>query len=518
MLTISNLISYGDQISKSDIAIAVGAVAGSIVLYRLANTPEAKARRAGARLPPGPKRDFIIGNLRNFPKNRWYETFTRWKQEFGDIVYANVLGKQIIVCNSLEVAEELMGKRANIYSARPYTIMLNKLMYHEWTPIFAQPGRDHTQQRKLFRQAIGPQSAHEYDRIIQISISNLLKTLITSEGDPFLPVSHEIGGVIIRCAYGDKVWKEHGEDMVDTNGRRSKLMGVVISRFWMVNVFPFLQYIPTWFPGAAFRRISIEGIRLGKEVRFEGFNHVERDLSNGIVDESLITKHINDPGISKDHLRDVVGSMYLAGSETTSVSITNFLYAMMMHPEIQKKLHDEMDDQIGGGRLPSMAEIERLQYFNTAWKESMRWTVTVPLGIAHVSTEDDVWNGYYIPKGSIMQCNIGCMLRDPRVFGDDADSYNPDRFLPECNPRANEIPDPSLIPFGFGKRICPGRHLAERIALMVSAAILSTYEIVPTNGKVRPRDLEFPDSGFRLAFVLEYDHRLLTTSSCQASN
>ncbi|PVF96180.1 cytochrome P450 [Serendipita vermifera] len=393
-----------------------------------------------------------------------------------------------------------MDKRANIYSGRPYTTMMNKLMYHEWTPIFAQPGRAHTQQRKLLRKAVGPQSVHEYDRIIQTSISNLLEKLLTSDEDPYLPVSREIGALVIQCAYGEKVYREHGQDMVETNAARSKLTAVVFTRFWMVNVFPFrhlVQYIPAWFPGAAFRRMSPEGTRLGKKVRFEGFNHVEKDLANGIVDESLITKNINDPGISKDHLRDVVGTMYLAGFETTSVSITNFLYAVMLHPEVQKRIHDELDDQIGGGRLPSMAEIESLPYFNAAWNESMRWNVTIPLGVPHVSTDDDVWNGYYIPKGSIIQYNIGCMLRDPQMFGDDADSYNPDRFLPECNPRASEIPDISSIPFGFGKRICPGRHLAERMALMISAAILSTYEIESTNGKINPHDLEFPDSAAR---------------------
>jgi cytochrome P450 len=62
-------------------------------------------------------------------------------------------------------------------------------MYHEWTPIFVQPGPTHTEQRKLLRKVIGPQTVHEYDRAIQASISDLIKVLLTSEGDPFLPVS-----------------------------------------------------------------------------------------------------------------------------------------------------------------------------------------------------------------------------------------------------------------------------------------------------------------------------------------
>jgi hypothetical protein len=87
-----------------------------------------------------------------------------------------------------------------------------------------------------------------------------------------------------------------------------------------------VQYIPAWFPGAAFRRIGIEGTQLGKKVRFDGLNFVEQDMvgifilspthfnslqANGIVDESIISKYINDPSISRDHLRDAVGSMYL---------------------------------------------------------------------------------------------------------------------------------------------------------------------------------------------------------------
>jgi hypothetical protein len=145
--------SYGDQFSKEYITISIGVVLATVILLRLVNTPEAKAKRTGAKLPPGPKRQLIIGNLRNFPKGRWYETFSRWKQEFGeppsvlpsllnldlvrncdeigDLVYINILGTQMVICNSLEIAEELAGRRARIYSGRFWTTMQNKLYVKE---------------------------------------------------------------------------------------------------------------------------------------------------------------------------------------------------------------------------------------------------------------------------------------------------------------------------------------------------------------------------------------------------
>src|ERR1700761_8464684 len=69
-------------------------------------------------LPPGPKREPIIQNMRNFPKKDWYKTFTNWQKEYGDVVYANVLGTPFLIVNSLEIAKELLEKRGNIYSGR----------------------------------------------------------------------------------------------------------------------------------------------------------------------------------------------------------------------------------------------------------------------------------------------------------------------------------------------------------------------------------------------------------------
>jgi hypothetical protein len=88
-------MNYGDYLSRRQAAIAVGVVASGVVLWHLSNTPSAKARRAKAKLPPGPKGNFIVGNLFNFPKNRWYDAFTRWKDEFGMSVCTFIHGRAI---------------------------------------------------------------------------------------------------------------------------------------------------------------------------------------------------------------------------------------------------------------------------------------------------------------------------------------------------------------------------------------------------------------------------------------
>lgn len=486
-------MNYRDNLSVRYVGFAVGLVASTALLRRLWNTPAAKARRASAKLPPGPKREFLIGNLRNFPKDRWYDAFTRWKEEFGDIVYVDIFGTPMIILGSLEAAEELLGKRTNNYSGRPYSVMVMELMNQLWFTINQQPGPAHTEQRKIIRKAIGPQEVPHYDYVLEQEAEKLLKRLSGFKGDPRPLLVQSAGAVITIISYGQKVYDKHGEDLVETNRKRADIV-TRTGKIWMVNIFPVLRHIPAWFPGATFKRVAEETAELVSKIRSFAFDIVEKDVLNGVADESVISRHINEPGISNDHLRDAMGTLYAAGFDTTSAAITNFFYTLVLYPDVQEKIQKELDEQIGGGRSPSMKEIEGLDYFNAAWNEAMRLNPPSPVGVWHVNLEADVWNGYYIPKGSTVFPLLGCMLRDPKLWGDDANEYNPNRFLLEFNPRAKELPDVLMIPFGFGNRICPGRHLAERTGLLFSAAVLSAFKIVPEDGQVYTLPFEFIDS------------------------
>jgi hypothetical protein len=138
----SNLIFY--------ITVTVLLAAGTAILRGLWNTPKGKARRAGAILPPGPKRDFLIGNLRTFPKTRWYEVFSDWQKEYGasksiyrshhdnysnpriylqtgDMIYTDLITHQMLIVNKLEIIEELLEKRSSIYSGRSSSTMMTKV-------------------------------------------------------------------------------------------------------------------------------------------------------------------------------------------------------------------------------------------------------------------------------------------------------------------------------------------------------------------------------------------------------
>lgn len=472
------------------------AIAAVFVVSIVLRSPAVRAKRAGAQLPPGPERRFLVGNLFNFPRGRWSEAFSLWQQIYGDITYANLAGVSVIVVNSLGAAQEL-NKRLGIYSGRTSKTMTAKLMHSDWTMLMAQPGANFTEQRKVFRQALGPHVIGDYDGLIQQHIGPFCQALSGISGNPFPAIIDAVGAIVTRLGYGDKVYQTHGEELVRLNRNRIELITWAFTQFWMVDVFPLLRFIPSWFPGANFRKIGKKATCMATKIRFWPYEMVADAMKEGKADDSVLSRFIDNPSLSNDRLRDAMALMYVTGVDTTSTAIINLFYQLLLHPECQRRLQVELDAAGADSRTLSFEEIRKLPLWNAIWKETLRFP-PAPLGVPHCTTQDDVWNGYFIPKGSAIYFNIGFMLRDKTIWGEDADLFRPERFIPELNPNYANLPDMSNIPFGFGLRICPGRYLAERVAMQLAVAVLAKFEIAPVDGEtVDPSKIEYEDSTVR---------------------
>ncbi|KAF8884186.1 cytochrome P450 [Infundibulicybe gibba] len=158
---------------------------------------------------------------------------------------------------------------------------------------------------------------------------------------------------------------------------------------------------------------------------------------------------------------------------------------MAMHPEIQRKAQAEIDAEIGHGRLPEFTDRESLPYVNALIKETMRWKNVLPLAVAHASTEDVEYDGYFIPKGAIVLGNTWAILHDPVEFPD-PEQFKPERYLNADGSLNLERRDPDVAAFGFGRRICPGRHVSDNSLYSYVSTVLATFDIAPpldANGK-----------------------------------
>ncbi|KAG8817416.1 hypothetical protein FRC17_011240 [Serendipita sp. 399] len=362
------------------------AVAVSAYIYLSSRTNEAKAKQAGARLPPGPERLPLVGNLFNFPKDRWLETFTSWGKQYGDVVYINLVGTPMIVLNSLEAAEDLAIKRASTFSGRPYTRMVLDLMGAGFSLIFTQLSREFNEQRKLFRLSLGPQVVGGYDNLIQQTVESFIGEIRDVGDDPHPRISRTISTIITIITYGEEFYRKHGEELVQLNVENTHLLAWAFTKFWAVDVIPFLRYIPEWFPGASFKRLAKIGGDQTSRIRYWAFGAIKDAVAKGTADESLVSKNLNDAVFAEPTIRDATAIMYSAGVDTTTTSIINMFYNLVLHPEWQVKLQKELDEVVGRGNLPTAQEIPKLKLFNAAWKEALRLHPPGSLGICIFST------------------------------------------------------------------------------------------------------------------------------------
>ncbi|KAG8797738.1 hypothetical protein FRC17_007658, partial [Serendipita sp. 399] len=360
-----------------------------------------------------------------------------------------------------------------------------------WGLITAQPTPSFYEQRKVFRKVMGPHVISDFDLLIEEEAKNLVNSAKGFSGDPHDILHDATGAVVIRLAYGDKVHAQHGPELVQLNLSLMSFLAWSMTQLWIVNIMPMTRFLPTWIPGLQWPAVAKRGTEMVSKLRYWAYDMVKEDHERGMADPSVISKYISDSSISKESLRDGTALMYFGGVDTTGTALMSLFANILLHPHVQRKIHEELDSVLPPGHFPTFADLDSMRYLKAVWNETLRVSPPVPGALPHVNSTDDVWNGYFFPKGTIIVANVGDLLRDPRKWGEDADEFKPERFLPEYNPRTSENPSVESIVFGFGRRVCPGRHLAERNGMMFAAAMLSAYEVLPPIGEAAPEKIEY---------------------------
>ena len=173
-----------------------------------------------------------------------------------------------------------------------------------------------------------------------------------------------------------------------------------------------------------------------------------------------------------------------AGSDTTANTLMSFTIFMIMNQHIMHKGQEAVDSVVPASRLPNSDDISNIPYINQLVKEVMRMRPVIPLGVPHKNTSDDEVDGYYVPKNSIFFGNIWAMHHDPDRH-QDPQEFRPERYEHSKHKSAFETGlavdamDRDHFAFGWGRRICPGLHLAEASVLLVTARMLWAYDILP---------------------------------------
>ncbi|KAF8587791.1 cytochrome P450 [Ramaria rubella] len=430
----------------------------------------------GLRPPPGPPGLPIIGNVKDMPTYHQWETFSDWAHKYGDLVYIKVLGVSIVIVNSMAIAQDLFEKRSSLYSDR-YSFPMMMLMGWDYNFALMKYGSQHRLYRKAFLRNFHKTAVKELYPIQTKWTWDLLSRLKESPDKFASHVHHYAGAVIIHAVYGIQVLPEGDPYMETARKAMAAVEEAANPGSFFIDFLPILKYVPEWVPGAGFKTKARHWKVAITDLAEIPYRFVQRSLDAGAavpsITAAMLAKYSRDGSISPEDekvIRATGAVAFGAGSDTTSVALTWFVMAMVLYPEVQRKAQEELDNVLGMDRLPTFQNREQLPYINAICKEIQRWNPIAPLGLAHAVSRDDIYNGHLIPGGSIVIGNSWAMLRDEKLFGPRPTAFEPERFL---RPGAC---DPSMA-FGFGRRVCPGRYMADNSIFLAAACILKVFTI-----------------------------------------
>ena len=163
-------------------------------------------------------------------------------------------------------------------------------------------------------------------------------------------------------------------------------------------------------------------------------------------------------------------AMLLAGSEISATTLEWALSLLLNHPEAMKKVREELDNSIGQDRMINESDLPKLPYLQNVITETLRLYPPAPLLVPHESSNDCKVCGFDIPQGTMLFVNLWSLHRDANLWKD------PTRFMPERFEGKERGEDYNMIPFGTGRRACPGDKLAKRVIGMTLGALIQCFE------------------------------------------
>lgn len=431
------------------------------------------------KLPPGPRPLPVVGNLYDIKPVR-FRHFAEWAKEFGPI-FSVYFGSQLnVVVTTAELAKEVLKENDQSLADRFRTRSASNLSRNGMDLIWADYGPHYVKVRKLCNlELFTPKRLESLRPIREDEVTAMVESIFRDSGKSgeSLLMRDYLGAVafnnITRLTFGKRFMSREGE--VDEQGKEFK--GIVSNGIKIGAKLPMGEYVP-WLRWAF--RVDNEALqsqasrrdRLTRRIMEEHTlaRNTTGDTKQHFVDALLTLQKQYD--LTDDTIIGLLWDMITAGMDTTTISAEWAMAELVKNPRVQQKAQEELDRVLGHDRIMTESDFSTLPYLQCVAKEALRLHPPTPLMLPHKASGHVKLGGYDVPKGSIVHVNVWAVARDPSVWRDPHE-FRPERFLEEDVDMKGH--DYRLLPFGAGRRVCPGAQLAINLVTSMLGHLLHHF-------------------------------------------
>ncbi|XP_044124500.1 cytochrome P450 2G1-like [Bufo gargarizans] len=447
------------------------------IVFILLSITQARKRK---RFPPGPTPLPILGNILQINAKEVLKSLYKLSEKYGPVYTIHMGMDPVVVLCSCDAVREALIDNAEDFGARGHFPILEKFS-SGGHGVVGSNGERWKQLRRFSLMTLRNfgMGKRSIEQRIQEEAQFLIEVLRKSNGQPLDPTfyfSKAVSNVICSVVFGVRFDYADKEFLQLLSFMNEIFRGV--SSVWG-QIYNFYPKVMEKIPGPHQKMLNaIDGIQeiITKRVEMHKETLDPNDPRDFI--DCFLIKMEQEKNIPETefHMKGIVNTtfdMFAAGTETVSTTVRYGFLILLKHPDVEERIHEEIDQVIGRNRAPCIEDRSHMPYIDAVIHEMQRFINLLPLGIPHKVIRDMKFRGFLIPKDTTIYPVLSSVLQDPKQFKY-PHQFNPGHFLDD---KGLFIRNDGFMPFSSGKRICLGEGLARMELFLFFTTILQNFSL-----------------------------------------
>ncbi|XP_043714420.1 cytochrome P450 81Q32-like [Telopea speciosissima] len=429
----------------------------------------------------------IIGHL-YLLKNPLHRTLAQISARYGPIILLRFGSRRVLLVSSPSVAEECFTTNDIVFANRP-RLLVGKYLGYNYTMVGWAPYGDHWRNlRRIITLRIFSSTRLQMFSNVRINEVRSLLRRLADTGDSFKTVDmksmfFELTLNVMMMIIAGKRYYGDGVRDLEKARRFREIVKETFAVSGVSNVGDFLPVL-RWvggFKGLEKKLVNLQGKRTGfmkeliEEHRMVRTHRTqskeEKTKTKTIIDVLLSLREAEPEYYTDEIIIGIILTLLSAGTDTSAGTMEWAMSLLLNNPKVLKKAQAEIDAKVGQGRVIDESDLANLPYLHCIINETLRMYPAAPLLVPHESSEECIVGGFTVPRGTMLLVNMWAIQNDPKLWA------QPTEFRPERMEGVGGGRDGfKLMPFGSGRRGCPGEGLAMRVVGLALGSLIQCFE------------------------------------------